>query len=519
MIPTDTQAWAQLADLALAQNAQASDPNATQHFTLGGCHFDFSHQRTNVEVLSTLKALNEELALPAARDAMLTGELINNTEQRAVLHTALRDGAQIPFGEEVAAARERMLGLAEAIRNGSFKGHTGRRITDVVHIGIGGSHLGPELVVRALAGQGLPRLHFVANIDPRDLYSTLADLDATTTLFIIASKSFSTLETQQNAMSARSWFLERTASLEAIPHHFLAISNNIEAAAKFGIPEANLLAMPEWVGGRFSLWSAIGLPIAIALGRTGFEEMLDGARIADEHFASAPLDQNIPVISANLALWNFNFLGARSLAVLCYDQRLEYLPHYLQQLEMESNGKSVDKDGNKVGYHTMPVLWGGLGTQGQHAYHQHLHQGTHAYAADFVCVSKRLGKHLEGPAQDHQNWLLANALGQSEAMSLGQQEASSQHQIVGGKRPHSVIILDELTPRNLGTLLAVYEHKVFCLGVMWHINSFDQWGVELGKRLAIPIYDRLAGRSTEVADFAPTEKLIAHLKAMQNSSA
>ena len=496
----------------LLQDAKRS--NVLRH-DLAGCHFDFSRQRVDQQALDELLALAEKVDLVAKRDAMFSGEKINVSEGRAVMHTVLRQGApQAPlnFQEQVASTKERLYASVDAIRHGSWRGFSNRAIKDVVHIGIGGSHLGPELLVNALAHipsqEKAPNIHFVANIDASDIDKALQGLNPETTLFIIVSKSFSTLETQVNADSARSWFLERTGNVGAIAQHFIGVTTNLAAASKFGLSEQNIFPLWDWVGGRFSLWSAVGLPIMLQIGSNAFERLLNGARIADEHFVGAPLKQNIPLISALLATWNTTALGCNSLAVISYDQRLKLLPDFLQQLEMESNGKSVDVTGSRLNYRTMQVLWGGCGTNGQHAYHQLLHQGTSRFAADFVIVARDA---YHRPA--HHHWLFANGIAQGQALTLGHQPEKSheQHKFVEGQHPSTTIILDDLQPEQLGCLLAIYEHKVFCQGVLWNINSFDQWGVELGKKMALPIFDELQGEQSSNQDPA-TQHLIDQFK-------
>ncbi len=512
MRPADAQAWQTLARLsaALPATLDASHPfraPAGALPALAGVQVDLARQRVTRDVTNAFEALAE--SLPERIKAMLAGEPINHSEQRAVLHAALRGGAPnapAAVNDAVAATLTRMHEIADAVRTGVWRGYSGKPITDVVQIGIGGSHLGPELAVRALAGHAVApqRIHFVVNIDSADLQQTLRPLNPETTLFIIASKSFGTLETRVNAQTARSWFLERTQALDGLPRHFIAVSTNVAAAADFGLPEENLLPLWDWVGGRFSLWSAIGLPILLSLGSERFQQFLDGARTVDEHLASAPVAGNVPALLGLLGIWNTNFLGAQSHAILCYDERLALLPQYLQQLEMESNGKSVQLDGNAVDYQTMPILWGGVGTQGQHAYHQLLHQGTRAFTADFVLVG-----HDPDAIRSHHDWLLANALAQGEAFANGFVAPEHEpYRNVRGQHACTTLVLDELGPRQLGALLAIYEHKVFCQGVLWNINSFDQWGVELGKRLAVPVYEQLSGQTATAHPDAATQQLL-----------
>ena len=504
---------ARLASTDSQELLQDAARNKSLRHTLAGCHFDFSRQRVDQHALTQLLHLADSVGLPAKRDAMFAGEKINRSENREVLHAALRQGAPMASKTilaEVAQTKQRLYQSVEAIRSGEWRGYTGKPIKDVIHIGIGGSHLGPELLVNALAHLpstcNAPRIYFVANVDAADINRALNGLNPETTLFIVVSKSFSTIETQVNANTARSWFLERTGDLNAIGQHFLGVTTNLQAASEFGFAEKNLFPLWDWVGGRYSLWSAVGLPIMLQIGCEAFDNLLEGARVADEHFARTPMDQNIPVIAALLATWNTSHLGCNSLAVLSYDQRLALLPDYLQQLEMESNGKSVDVDGNPIDYRTMQVLWGGCGTNGQHAYHQLLHQGTSTYAADFILIGQGAAARSE-----HHQWLLANGIAQGQAMTLGHEPATidEQHRRVPGNHPSTTVIMESLAPEQIGCLLAIYEHKVFCQGVLWNINSFDQWGVELGKHLALSIYGQLSGDGASSQDPA-TRHLIDH---------
>ena len=493
--PEKLDAWQRLGTLAEDVLA-ASDSCSARGFDacsqrLGPLLVDYSKQRLNAETQRTLVALAHQSGLPAAIASLFAGEPVNATENRAALHMHLRTPAQTQAeATDVRGERQRFLAFAESVRNGTRRGTTGRPIATVVHIGIGGSHLGPELVVDALAPTATgPAVRFLANIDGHAASAALAGLDPATTLVIVASKSFTTLETMHNATTAKSWFLERTCNPAALAKHFVAVTANSAAAQQFGVPPASCFHLWDWVGGRFSLWSAVGLPVAIALGRAAFKELLAGAHALDEHFRTAPLDKNLPVLLALLQIWNANFLGASSHAVLAYDHRLKLLPDYLQQLEMESNGKSVRVDGEQATTPTCPVIWGGEESNGQHAFHQLLHQGTQAFSADLVACAK--------PAHDlrsHHGWLLANCLAQAEAMRQGR-PADEPHRRVAGGHPCTTIVLDELTPYALGALLALYEHKVFCAGAIWQINPFDQWGVELGKELAGRFYAQLQGKS------------------------
>ena len=505
--PERLASWHRLAVLAEQRAGKPIDaePGRFEKYSgrVGPVFIDYSKQRIDAEVMAALIALATESGIETNIEALFNGEHVNTTEDRPALHTALRapdgDGPEA-VAHLVEAERTRFLQFAADIRTGRWTGHTGKAIRTVVHIGIGGSHLGPALVCQALAPDADPEIRFLANIDGDAATRTLAGLDPATTLFIVVSKSFTTLETQINAATARSWFVERTCEPDAVPRHFVAVTANDAAAATFGLPPANRFAMWDWVGGRYSLWSSVGLPIAIALGRAGFEDLLAGAHRMDGHFRRAPLARNLPVMLALLQVWNTNFIGAATHAVLAYDRRLRLLPNYLQQLEMESNGKSVRHDGEPVATHTAPVIWGGEETNGQHAFHQLLHQGTRAFSADLIAAV--------GPGHDleeHHRWLLANCLAQSQAMLQGRRqdqlshEPLSQHRQMPGNHPSTTILLDALTPNALGALLALYEHKAFCAAAIWQINSFDQWGVELSKALTQPIHKDLGGASVENA--------------------
>ena len=487
--PQDLGAWQRLAGLAKPRTGAPVVGRATARSRrLGPIYIDYSKQALDDEVVESLAALASESKLATAIDGMFAGARINSTEDRPVRHTLLRAPAQT-CPEEVATERERFLALAHAVRNGQRRGYTGKPFETVVVIGIGGSQLGPEFVVDALRPPQAPDVRFLANIDGDAAVRMLAGLDPATTLVIVVSKSFTTLEARVNAQTLRSWFLERTSEPRAVEEHFIAVTANQAEAAAFGISPDNRFAMWDWVGGRFSMWSAAGLPVAIALGRGGFEDLLAGAHLVDSHFRETPLGDNIPVLLALVSVWNTNFHGAGTHAVLPYDRRLRLLPGYLQQLEMESNGKCVRRDGETVGTHTAPVVWGGEETNGQHAFHQLLLQGTRAFSADFVAVARPDHDH-----NDHHDWLLANCLAQSKAMLEGRAADGplAEHRSVPGGHPSTTLLLDELNPRSLGALLALYEHKVFCLGAIWQINAFDQWGVELGKELAGPIHEELA---------------------------
>ncbi|MDH3589537.1 MAG: glucose-6-phosphate isomerase [Gammaproteobacteria bacterium] len=484
------------------------DPQRAQRYSASfeGLFVDYSKNRIDDTCLSLLITLARECNLESAIRRMFDGDPVNTTENRAVLHTALRNDSRRPVvvgGRDVMPdvhkVLQRLQVFSDGVRAGHWLGYSGKAIETVVNIGIGGSHLGPQMVTEALsayATDGL-RLHFVSNVDGTDILRALGDCDADTTLFIIASKSFSTEETMTNAQTARNWFLQQGGSTKDIALHFVAVSTNAEKVSEFGIDTANMFGFWNWVGGRYSLWSAIGLPIILSVGFQRFSELLAGAHAMDEHFRQMPPEQNLPIILGLLGIWYVNFLGGRSHAILPYSESLRWLPDYLQQADMESNGKQVTVKGAPVDYDTGPVVWGSPGTNGQHAYFQLLHQGTHLVPADFIGVvnpALRTGNHHE--------LLLANCLAQSEAlmsgrtlaetieeMRLGGYDADAitqlaPHRVFEGNRPSNTILMRALDPRTLGSLLALYEHKIFVQGVIWNINSFDQWGVELGKQLA-----------------------------------
>lgn len=509
--PSSLASWGQLARHALDLPRidtllQDADRNAMLRVQAAGITADLSRQRISRAVLQCLLTLAEESDFAAQRQDLLSGKHVNVSENRPALHTVLRAPPTVDTVNSavVKETLDRMRDFVQRIRSGAWRGCSGRAIRTVICIGIGGSHLGPELAVRTIGTDGVIDLRFVANIDGYALTSALAGADPETTLFLTASKSFSTLETLENSRSARSWFLERTNRPDALGQHFVAVSANVPAATAFGIDPQNVFPMWDWVGGRYSLWSAVGLPVALARGFAAFSELLAGARAMDEHFYSAAPAANLPLLSALIAVWNVNFLGAASHAVLCYDERLALLPSYLQQLEMESNGKRVHVNGEPVALQTMPILWGGTGTAGQHAYHQLLHQGTRAYSADFI-FSAQPSTALE----EHHRWLLANAIAQGQAMMQGDRDTSDEKQ-VPGDHPTSTFTLDRVDAWHLGSLLALHEHKVFSQAAIWRINPFDQWGVELGKRLASPVFEQLGGASTIHQD-ASTRYLIDHL--------
>ncbi|MGD2019571.1 MAG: glucose-6-phosphate isomerase [Thiohalocapsa sp.] len=486
----------------------ATDPDRAERLSIdaAGLHLDYAKHIVTDETLGLLCELARAADLEAWRARMFDGRHINNTEDRAVLHVALRNRSNRPIcvdGRDVMpdvnAVLERMRTFSDRVRGGDWQGFTGRPIRDVVNIGIGGSNLGPKMVCTALTPyqSEAPRPHFVSNVDGTHLAETIKHLDPATTLFIVASKTFTTQETMTNAQSARRWLVEGLGSEAAVRNHFVAVSTNAERVAEFGIDTENMFEFWDWVGGRYSLWSAIGLPIALAIGFEPFEELLAGAHDMDEHFRTAPLESNMPVILGLLGIWYIDFAGARTHAILPYDQYLEHFPAYFQQGDMESNGKHVTRDGTRVGYATGPVVWGQPGTDGQHAFYQLIHQGTELIPTDFIAPIR--SHNLVG---DHHAKLLANCFAQTEALMRGrtQEEARDAMLAAGmdlheagrlapqrqfdGNRPSSTLLVEQITPRALGALIALYEHKIFTQGIVWGINSFDQWGVELGKQLA-----------------------------------
>ena len=482
---------------------------------------DFSKNHINDETLALLLRLARECELDKAIEAMFGGQVINETENRAVLHTALRNFGEKPVlvkGEDVMPlVRESLAHIkdfSEKVIQGSWKGFTGKSITDVVNIGIGGSDLGPVMVTEALANyKNHLKTHFVSNVDGTHIYETLKDLNPETTLFLIASKTFTTQETMTNAQSAKNWFLKSGAKAEDVAKHFVALSTNEQGVRDFGIDPKNMFTFWDWVGGRYSLWSAIGLSIALSVGYDNFEKLLKGAYEADKHFRNADFEENIPVILALLGIWYNNFFDAETYAILPYSQYLHRFPAYLQQGDMESNGKSVDRNGHKVSYQTGPIIWGEPGTNGQHAFYQLIHQGTKLIPSDFIAPAKSVNS--EG---DHHNMLLSNLFAQTKALMEGkteekvieelQKQNKSEEEInellpfkvFEGNRPTNTILLKELSPFTLGKLIAFYEHKIFVQGVIWNIFSFDQWGVELGKQLANGILPELQNKE-HVKDF------------------
>ncbi|MEE2764686.1 MAG: glucose-6-phosphate isomerase [Pseudomonadota bacterium] len=457
---------------------------------VGGLFLDYSKNRVAPPVMEALIDLARDSNLEHRREQMFSGAAINITENRPVLHTALRNRSQRPVEVEgqdvmpaVRASLDKIKTFTHQVRDGEWLGHTGKRIRHIVNIGIGGSDLGPNMVCRALLDYQRADLdvHFVSNVDGRHLKKVLRGLDPEATLFVVSTKTFSTQETLLNAQSAKRWLCKNSrCSDQEVGQHFVAVSTNKEAALEFGIREENTFEFWDWVGGRYSLWSSIGLPIALAVGFDAYSELLEGAYDMDRHFVEAPFEANMPVILALMGIWNSNFLGAETQAIIPYDQALHQLPAFLQQLDMESNGKSVDLNGNTVEHATGPIVWGQTGSNGQHAFFQLLHQGTRFVPVDFIASLK-----ADEEVAEHHFALLTNMLAQASALMNGDtQENHLSYAGCPGNRPSNVLLLDELSPRNVGALIALYEHKVFVQGVIWNINSFDQWGVQLGKRLA-----------------------------------
>ena len=512
----------------------AADPERGTRFTLeaAGLYLDYSKNRIDADTIRLLTALALDCDLPGRTAAMFRGELINGSEQRAALHTALRAPASerivsggVNVVEEVHATLDRMAELAGKIRTGQWLGHTGKRIRNVVNIGIGGSDLGPVMAYEALRHYSEPnlKLRFVSNVDGTDLIEATRDLDPEETLFIVCSKSFATLETLTNAQAARAWSLRKLKDEHSVARHFVAVSTNAEAVAKFGIAPANLFPMWDWVGGRYSMDSAIGLSTMIAIGDAHFRELLRGMRAMDEHFRLSPLASNMPALMGLLSIWNNNFLGCTTLAVLPYDQYMKRFPAYLQQLTMESNGKHVTLEGLPVRESTSPIVWGEQGTNGQHSFYQLLHQGTRLVACDFIGFCQPLN-----PLGTQHDLLMANLFAQTEALAFGKTaaevraegtaEALIPHRVFEGNRPTNTVLAERLTPFTLGALVALYEHSVFTQGVIWNIDSFDQWGVELGKVLAQRTAVELASVSEPtLAHDSSTNALIRRYRTRRNS--
>ncbi|MES9852534.1 MAG: glucose-6-phosphate isomerase [Candidatus Thiodiazotropha sp. L084R] len=507
-------------------------PERSEQMSIRQCGIllDYSKNRITNQTMSLLQGLANSVDLDGWRRRMFSGERINITEDRAVLHVALRNRSNHPiwFDAEdvmpsVNAILEKMERFTESVRSGSWKGYSGQAITDVVNIGIGGSNLGPLMVCEALKSYQRPdlRVHFVSNVDASHIIDTLKTLNPETTLFVVASKTFTTQETLTNALTAKQWLLDKLEDPAAVARHFVAVSTNAEQVSEFGIDTENMFEFWDWVGGRYSLWSAIGLPIALAIGMKHFYELLEGAHEMDQHFLHADLSQNMPVIMALLGIWYVNFADFRSQAILPYDQFLRYLPDYLQQADMESNGKRVTRLGRPVEYATGPVIWGAAGTDGQHAFYQLIHQGTQVIPCDFI-----IPVNSQNESSDHHQKLFSNCLAQTEALMKGKTRTEARqeleqagmeaenivdllpHKIFPGNRPSNTLLIDKITPSRLGSLIALYEHKIFVQGMIWHVNSFDQWGVELGKQLAGVILPELMKEQNELTHDSSTNGLI-----------
>lgn len=545
--PTTLPAWgaleahvASLAGTSLRQLFE-TDPQRFERFSCeaAGLFLDYSKNRITPETMTLLAQLAREARIEAQRERMFRGEKINCTENRAVLHTALRNLSGTPVlvddqdvMPQVNAVRARMARFAHSVRSGEWRGHTGQQITDVVNIGIGGSDLGPLMVCRALHRFAHPRIrmHFVSTVDGDQITSTLERLNPGTTLFIVASKTFTTQETITNAHTARRWLVDASGDTQAVAKHFVAVSTNAKAVAEFGIDTANMFEFWDWVGGRYSLWSAIGLAIAVCLGPDNFEKLLAGAHAMDQHFREAPVESNLPMLLGLLGILNRNFSHCHSLVVSPYNAALDRFPAYLQQLDMESNGKTVDLDGHRItGYDSGPLVWGDSGINGQHAYYQLLHQGSQVVPVDFIASIE----HPDAPPA-HGAALMANFFAQTEALMRGKNEAEVRaelaaqgltgealeklvpHKIFEGNRPTNSILMQKLEPATLGALIAAYEHKVFVQGAIWNVNSYDQWGVELGKQLAKAIEKELTTPGPVTGHDASTNGLINYYKQRLN---
>ena len=520
-----------------------SDPNRFNqfHIQFNDLLLDYSKHRISKETISLLIKLAKEADVEGWRNRMFRGEKINSTEHRAVLHTALRNQNTSPIisdGEDVMPkvknVLKKMRRFSEEVRSGLWRGFSGKTITSVINIGIGGSDLGPAMVCQALKAYGSKTItpYFVSNVDGADLSQVLEKCNPETTLFIIASKTFTTQETMTNAFSARDWFLQAAKDNQHIKKHFVALSTNQHAVSQFGIDTENMFEFWDWVGGRYSLWSAIGLSIALYIGMDGFEDLLKGGFEMDEHFKTAPIEQNIPMMMGLLGVWYINFFNFSTHAILAYDQGLSKLAPYLQQADMESNGKFINRDGEHINYHTGPVIWGEVGTNGQHAFYQLLHQGTEIVPADFIMPIESqytLGK----DGNEHHKILLSNFIAQTQSLMLGKtyHEARAEIEKQGyegediesfipqktfeGNRPTSSILFKKLTPKTLGQIIAMYEHKIFTQGIIWNINSFDQWGVEYGKQIAKQVLPKLSEKTPTDNFDSSTNGLINYIKKYQ----
>ncbi len=534
-----TQHYQEVASLHM-RDLFSADPKRFDKFSLrlGDILFDYSKNRITEKTMQLLFDLARQADLEHYIEAMFSGQKINNTEERAVLHTALRNRSNQPIyvdGQdvmpEVRQVLDKMRNFSQAVHSGEWTGYTGKAITDIVNIGIGGSDLGPKMVCEALKPYARRNLqvHFVSNVDSTDMVETLKHLDPQTTLFLVASKTFTTQETMTNAHSARRWLLEAAKEEKAIAKHFVAMSTNTKAVSQFGIDTHNMFEFWDWVGGRYSLWSAIGLSIALYLGMDQFEDLLNGAHKVDQYFRTKPFERNIPVIMALLGIWYNNFFGAHSHAILPYDQYLLHFASYFQQGDMESNGKSVTRAGEWVDYFTGPVIWGQPGTNGQHAFYQLIHQGTQLIPSDFMAAANS-----HNPLADHHPILLSNYLAQTEALMNGKTADEARAELIAqglsgsrlglltnaktftGNRPTNSFLYPKLTPQILGSLIALYEHKIFTQGVIWQINSFDQMGVELGKQLAKKILPELSSKDAITNHDSSTNGLINTIRSLKS---
>lgn len=495
--------------------SQDSDRGKRLSLQVGDVYLDYSKNRLDQETLALLFDLAREAGVEERIQAMFSGEKINVTEDRAVLHVALRNRSNRPIlvdgvdvMPEVNKILEQMRDFSSRVRSGEWTGHTGKKLRNIINIGIGGSDLGPVMAYEALKDYSDRDLtvRFISNIDPTDFYEKTRDLDPEETLFCVASKTFTTQETMTNAQTARAWILDKLKDEKAIAHHFVALSTNHDGVVEFGIDSENMFPFWDWVGGRYSLPSAIGLPVMIAIGPDNFDNLLDGYHLMDEHFRTAPIEENLPVLVALIGIWNNNFLGAKTQAILPYAQYLHRFPAYMQQADMESNGKSVTLEGGLVAYDTGAIVWGEPGTNGQHSFYQLIHQGTHLVTSDFIGFIQP--NHDLG---DHHAKLMANMLAQAEALAFGQESKDEPQRHFEGNRPSNTLLIDKLTPSSLGQLIALYEHKIFVQGSIWGINSYDQFGVELGKKLATKILEELESDVEHEHD-SSTRELISRCK-------
>jgi glucose-6-phosphate isomerase len=539
---TASTPWQNLENLATKIKNQhmrdwfAADPQRAEHFTQVACgiELDFSKNLVTNEVMQALHALASECQVTEKSQAMFAGEIINHTEKRAVLHTALRNFSGKPVlvdGEdvmpEVLACQKKIQDFVASVHSGERKGYTGKPLTQIVAIGIGGSFLGPKIMSEALKPYWFKgvKVHYVANVDGCHIQDVLASIDHQETLVVMSSKSFTTQETLQNTLTTKAWFLAAGGTQQDIAKHFIAVSSNIKAATEFGMAEDNIFPLWDWVGGRYSLWSAIGLPIALTMGYDNYRELLQGAFEMDQHFQTAPIEQNLPMILALLGVWYVNFFGAQSHVLLPYYHYLRGFPAYVQQLDMESNGKRIAGSHTEVDYATGPIIWGSEGTNGQHSFHQLIHQGTMLVPADFMFP-------LNVPHQDdtHHTMLASNCFGQTQALMQGKTfeeckadlaskglndaslESLATHKTMPGNKPSNTLLFNQVDPKTLGALVAMYEHKVFVQGAIWGVNSFDQWGVELGKELGNQVLDKLVNTNADLKFDASTNQLISKFR-------